>query len=125
MDFQNIVKGILLGLTIVSCVLIPLACLAEKDGEIAYLLQFVEQSQCIFVRNKTQHSSSEARQHMERKYKHIQKRVKTSEDFIRYAASRSSLSGNDYRVVCGEQEMSSSDWLQEALVDYRKFGKTP
>ena len=44
------------------------SCSAGTTEEIAYLLNFIEKSECTFIRNVKQYDSLEARQHIEKKY---------------------------------------------------------
>ena len=87
--------------------------------EISHLLNFVENSECRFERNGTTYTSPEAREHIEMKYRHIRDRVQTAEDFIEYAASKSSMSGTKYSVTCDGLTQSSASWLLQELNGYR------
>jgi Family of unknown function (DUF5329) len=94
--------------------------------EIDHLLVFIEQSNCTFIRNGDIHSSKDAREHIESKYQYIKKRVSTAEQFIKYAATKSSLSRKPYSVICGTDRISSSEWLTGELEKFRnaKEGKS-
>ena len=96
----------------------PLA-LADMQGEIQHLLQFIESSGCEFERNGTVYDSKEARSHIERKYDYIDSRVGNTEEFIKYAATRSSMSGRKYQVACNGKEQASAEWLHNELARYR------
>jgi hypothetical protein len=87
--------------------------------EIAHLLQYIETSDCIFIRNGEEHSAAEARAHIQNKFDHFKKRVKTTEGFIKYAATKSSMSGKPYMVRCDGREMSNADWLNRELQKLR------
>jgi len=93
---------------------------ASTDEEIGHLLQFVEQSQCTFERNGKLYSSHQARAHISRKYSHIKKRVKNTEDFIRYAATQSSITGKKYHATCNGETITSEAWLSNELSRYRQ-----
>ena len=88
--------------------------------EVAHLLQYVEQSGCIFERNGSEHDAREARKHIERKYDYLKSRLHTTEQFIRYAASESSITGRKYHVICNGKRMLSSEWLNAELKRYRE-----
>lgn len=90
--------------------------------EIDHLLNFVKVSECRFFRNGTWHDSAEAADHIQSKYSYVLKRgrIKSTEDFIALAASKSSMSGKAYKVKCGEQEMTSATWLTTELNAYRQ-----
>jgi hypothetical protein len=88
---------------------------AAPVDEIRHLLVFIEDSGCTFVRNDREYSAAEAREHIARKYAHIRNRIRTAEDLIDYAATRSSLSGRPYRVLCNSTEIHAADWLRAEL----------
>ena len=93
----------------------------KTEREINHLLTFVHNSECTFFRNGSWHSSTEAAEHIKGKYGYVLKRgrIKSAEDFIALAASKSSISGKAYKVRCGEQELTSASWLGEELRLYR------
>lgn len=97
----------------------PLVVLADMQDEIQHLLQFVEKSGCEFERNGTVYDSKEARSHIEKKYNYVSSYVDKTEDFIKYAATESSISGRKYHVICGDNQQSSADWLHQELTRYR------
>jgi Family of unknown function (DUF5329) len=90
--------------------------------EIDALLQAVEDSDCEFYRNGSWYDGKAAQSHLRHKYELLAgaNRIKTAEDFIDKAASKSSLSGRAYAVQCsGSEAASSSDWLRRVLACYR------
>ena len=87
--------------------------------EIVHLLQYIESSDCIFIRNGEEYSAAEARAHIQKKYDHFKYRVKTTEDFIKYAGTKSSMSGKPYMVRCNGQEIRNTDWLSTELQKLR------
>lgn len=102
--------------------LLTLSCspaYAGQASEIQHLLSFVEHSACTFERNGKVYTSPEAREHIQNKYDYIKDRVKTTEDFIEYAASKSSMSGALYYVSCDGVRQPSGDWLSNELSQYR------
>jgi hypothetical protein len=100
---------------------------ADAQAEIGHLLDFIGASSCTFIRNGEPHPAADARAHIERKYRHAAKWVGTAEDFIAYAATKSSVTGVPYRVRCGESEVASTVWLQEELSRFRarKLSRLP
>lgn len=88
-------------------------------GDIEYLLNFIGQSECIFIRNGSEYDAQDARKHLERKYDYLKSRLTSAEDFIEQAASKSSFSGKAYKVTCGDQQLTTRQWLTGALQDYR------
>jgi hypothetical protein len=93
---------------------------ADMQKEILHLLQYVENSGCEFERNDSVYDSGEARSHMERKYNYVKSRVNNAEEFIKYAATESSMSGKKYYVTCNGARQTSSEWLHNELSGYRK-----
>ena len=94
---------------------------ADTSQEIDHLLGFVESSPCRFDRNGTIYNGPEARDHMTMKYEHYRAKVKTAEDFIKYSATKSMMSGKKYRIHCPASEtVDAGDWLLAELRDYRK-----
>lgn len=84
------------------------------DPAIQWTLQIVETSPCLFIRNGATHNGREAAAHMRKKARHFAKKIHSVDDFIRYAASKSLLTGQAYRVRCPNQpERTSAEWLLE------------
>jgi hypothetical protein len=93
---------------------------ADTQQEIDHLLGFVASSECEYDRNGTVHSGPEARDHINMKYEYYKKKVKTAEDFVKYSATKSKLSGRHYKIRCPEREvMDASEWLLNELQAYR------
>jgi hypothetical protein len=100
------------------------AVFANPDGsaqrEIDHLLEFVARSSCTFVRNGADYPAQKAGEHLAGKFRYAASRITTAEDFIRDIASRSSVSGEAYRVRCGRTDMHAGVWLTEELQRYRE-----
>ena len=92
---------------------------ARTTGEIESLLLFIEQSECTFIRNGKHYDALEAREHIEKKYAYYKERIKTAEDFILYSATKSSITGEPYRLICNGVNMVTSDWLNMELSEMR------
>ena len=90
------------------------------EAEIAYLLDFVATSGCIFVRNGDQHDAADAADHLRLKYSRGKRHVDSAEQFIDRLATQSSWSGKPYAVICDGASQTSSGWLYRALSDYRQ-----
>ena len=93
------------------------------EQEITHLLNFIENSGCIFIRNNKRYDGKRARDHLNTKYQYIQKRETnvSAEQFIQYAASQSSLSKKPYTVQCGSADPILSDqWLSRELNQFRQ-----
>jgi hypothetical protein len=90
--------------------------------EAAYLIVFVEGSGCAFYRNGTAYDSVRAAAHLRQKYAAVDVTgaIKSAEMFIDKVASRSSMTGWPYEVVCtGHPRIAVADWLREALARFR------
>ncbi len=98
----------------------PVGVEAGTEQEVAHLLEYLEQSECVFVRNGKEYDGAEALGHIGKKYDYVKKRVKTAEDFIEYAATRSSLSGKPYLVRCDGEELLTAQWLKTELARLRQ-----
>ena len=69
-----------------------------------------------FIRNRKGHTVDEAIAHMRMKWKWKASEIKTAEDFIRVAATKSSTSGERYRIIlAGGEEIASADWFRTQL----------
>ena len=90
--------------------------------EVKQLIAFVRISNCTFYRNGDWYEVGKAADHINKKYQYAQKRglVKTAEDFIQYAATKSSISGKPYLVQCGDESLHCAEWLRAELVQLRK-----
>lgn len=92
---------------------------AERH-EVQHLLDYLRSSDCVMERNGKQHSSVDAYAHVKKKYDYFRDRIETSEEFIEYSATKSTMSGTYYRVVCpGGPPVRTRDWLLEELRRYR------
>ncbi len=93
------------------------------DVEIGQLLGYIEHSGCLLYRNGSWYSASDARAHLEMKYRYLRDRglVDTTEDFIDRAATASSMSGKPYQVQCdGGEPVPSAEWLTTELHRLRR-----
>jgi|SRR5450631_2910082 len=90
--------------------------------EIEYLLSAIASSDCRFYRNGTWYDAKSAAAHLRGKYESLvaKELIRDADDFIERAATKSSMSGQDYAIKCeGIAEMSSRQWLTDLLVSYR------
>lgn len=93
--------------------------------EIDALIGALATSKCEFQRNGKWYDAADARSHLQRKYDYLLKKklVDTAEQFIERAASKSSMSGREYRVRCPKQaEQTSASWFQAQLRQLRGSG---
>jgi hypothetical protein len=94
------------------------------ENEINHLLGLIEQSGCEFFRNGTWYDAQRAQVHLRAKYDALaaNNQIKSAEDFIEKAASKSSMSGQPYQIRCGDGAvMSTNQWFNEALARYRRY----
>ena len=91
----------------------------SSEREIDHLLSFIEQSGCQFDRNGSVHDSKQAREHIQMKYDYARKWISSTEDFIEYTATKSSMTGKRYHVICQQQRIPSGEWLLDELSRYR------
>lgn len=88
--------------------------------EVTYLLEYLRTSGCEMERNGKKHNSESAYSHVKKKYEYFRDKIKTSEDFVEYSASKSTMSGKYYHVFCGSEPAErTQDWLLEELRRYR------
>lgn len=94
----------------------------QAREEVSKLLTFVEGSGCSFIRNGSAYDSKEARMHLQQKLDYLENKgmVDSSEDFIKRAATGSSISGKPYSVDCAGKTQPSADWLNGELLRIRK-----
>lgn len=92
---------------------------ASPQEEIQHLLSAIGSSGCTFIRNRKQHSASEAEAHLAMKYKRAGSRIKTAEVFIDRLASDSSWTGKPYVIQCADDSTPSRDWLTAELKKFR------
>ena len=91
------------------------------ETTINYLLLYVENSDCTFIRNDREYTAKEAAGHMRKKYDYFKSKIKTAEDFIRLSATKSLVSGKPYMVETKTGKlMTSETWLLKALETYRR-----
>ena len=99
----------------------PPAGTNQLSETIQYLLVFVKTSECLFFRNDKEHTAGEAAAHMQRKYEHFKNKIKTPEDFIRLAATKSLMTGQLYYVKLKDgKKITSEAWLLQTLEAYRQ-----
>ncbi len=92
---------------------------ADQVKEVNHLLDYVKDSGCIINRNGTDYPANKGVDHIKIKYDYFRGDINSSEDFIEYSASKSTMSGNYYTVTCpGKQTVKTRDWL---LVELKRF----
>ena len=99
---------------------VPAVAADEWVSEVEHLLGFIEQSNCLFVRNGKTYPADQARQHIGKKYTYLKKRLRSAEQFILHAASKSSITGTPYTVICDGETLPSRQWLEVELERFRR-----
>ena len=120
-------KQVCQGLAVVMMLMVSAvagAMTEQAEDEIAYLLDAIAASNCRFIRNGVDYDAGEAHRHILKKYGYAKPWINTTEDFIRDVASRSSMSGEPYRIRCSGQTVALADWLRAVLTEFRQ-PKTP
>lgn len=106
-------------IVIILLCLFAFPAIADNDqlqDEIDHLLKYTQSSNCTFIRNGKVHSPAEAIKHILKKYDHFKDKIKTTEDFIDYCASKSMLSDQPYQISCPDQDVVESKiWFIEEL----------
>jgi hypothetical protein len=107
----------------IALALIPAAAAdvpVAQRAEVEHLITYLEHSDCVMLRNGREHDAREGAQHVRRKYDHYRDEIRTTEDFIARAATRSLVTGRAYRVRCpGQPERPAAGWLSDELAAYR------
>jgi hypothetical protein len=95
----------------------------QATQEINSLLDFVEHSECRFVRNGSEYPGAQARAHLEKKLEYLEERDKitSAENFIDLAATQSSVSGRAYEVRCPAGVQPADTWLKTELQRQRQL----
>jgi len=91
--------------------------------EVDRLLEYIETSPCRFNRNGDWHEAAAAAEHIDSKYRYLlnRDRIDSTEDFIRQAATASSISGRAYLVQCrGGETLTTAHWLTGILAELRR-----
>ncbi|TBR41621.1 hypothetical protein CBF23_009700 [Marinomonas agarivorans] len=93
---------------------------STPQAEIDHLLSFVATTECQYERNGTLHDATAAVNHIKKKYDYFIDDIATAEDFIEYAATKSSFSGKFYKIHChGVPAVKSNAWLTDELKRFR------
>ncbi len=115
-NFKAIVAASIFGIGFVA---VAQAMPQPETEETNILISTVEKSGCQFERNGTWHASNEAANHLRRKFKATEKKLQTTEQFIQYVASTSSLTKTPYRIRCGTETVEANIWLSQKLKSIR------
>ncbi len=91
----------------------------QAEREINHLIERVEESDCVYIRNGSEHDAESAADHLRLKYRRGKRYVDTAEHFIDRLASESSWTGDAYELRCGDVTEPAADWLHRELRRYR------
>ena len=71
-----------------------------------------------FIRNGSAYDAAAAGDHLRLKLKNAGSRIKTADDFIRYCASTSSVSGEPYKIRFADgREVTAEQFLRQKLAE--------
>lgn len=98
-----------------------------ENARIEYLLDAVALlHDAQFIRNGRAYDSKAAVDHMRTKLGIAGSHVKTAEDFIRYCASQSSVSGQPYEIRFPDGRLVlSADFLRQKLREFDEQSRLP
>ncbi len=106
---------------VILLVAVSAGALADTQKEIEHLLDFVVNTSCKYERNGTLYSGIEAQGHIKKKYQYFMGKIKSAEDFIKYSATESTISGTKNTILCENKPVqNSADWLLEELKKFRQ-----
>lgn len=110
----------LFGMSITCLLMWSFNVFASSQGEVAHLLDYVSKTDCKYERNGTMHTGAEAVEHINKKYDYFKDDIKSTEDFIKYSATKSKMSGKFYKIHCANAKpVKSNEWLVKELKRYR------
>jgi len=96
----------------------------EDTKTIEYLIDYISQSDMIFVRNFGKHKPERAAGHIRDKYDYFFDDIDSPEEFIELCANKSLVTGKEYRVIDpAGNKIKTRDWLMGALENYRAVQK--
>jgi hypothetical protein len=113
--------------SILAIFIIVISCSASADVsdkqkiEINHLLNFIKNSPCEINRNGQYHKGNDAISHIKKKYDYFRDDISTTEEFIKYSATKSTMSGKYYLVRCGNgRAVKTKAWLLNELKSFRE-----
>jgi len=99
----------------------------REQARIEYLIARVElMHDAQFIRNGSSYDGHAAADHMRRKLRFAGERVRSAEDFIRYCASASSVTGRAYEIRLGDgRTVTSAAFLTAQLAEFDRTHPAP
>jgi Family of unknown function (DUF5329) len=120
---QQVVVVLAIAAGLFFCMLTPVSNAKQTEpveATIGHLLDYVNRSTLVFIRNSGEYTAQQASEHMQKKYEHFRDEIETPEQFIELCATRSLLSGKPYLVINKHGEtLKTSEWLTAELNAYR------
>lgn len=91
-----------------------------EGQKIDYLIAAIETLEnAEFIRNGKSYDAKSAADHLRLKRRKAKSRVKTAEDFIKYCASASSMSGKPYQIRFADgRVLLTADYLRQKLAEF-------
>lgn len=90
----------------------------DETDQIELLLERIENSDIIFIRNGTEHTPKEAAEHLRSKWEQSKGQIKTLDGFIKNIASESSSSRVPYHVkLKNGTVVSAEEWYETQMKD--------
>lgn len=88
-----------------------------EEQKITQLITYVKNLKgAVFIRNGSEHSAIEAASHLEKKRKNAGKAITTAADFISLCATKSSMTGEEYKIRLSDGKvLRSADLLSKEL----------
>jgi hypothetical protein len=97
----------------------------EMKHEIEHLIYFIKNTSCQINRNGQYYDGEKAVAHIQKKYHYFRDKINTTEQFVAYSATKSTMSRKYYMVKCGNQQPEKTkDWLLNELKKYRENRNT-
>lgn len=75
-----------------------------ETAKIMFLIEEMKRSSYRFERNGKVYEAQQAAQHLMEKFSFMRNQIKTAEHFIEHLASRSSVTGKEYRLIVNDAE---------------------
>jgi hypothetical protein len=95
--------------------------MSEAETIEALIVSLKQLDGATFIRNGKEHTPDETISHMRSKWKWKKSQINTAEDFIRIAASKSSITGKPYKIKLTDgTEVNTKTWFTEQLEVIRK-----
>jgi hypothetical protein len=115
-----------IALILLTFIALPTPAMAPAEkAKVEHLLAYVAGLEgCAFIRNGQEYDAKKASEHIRGKYERVSDRLKDARDFVEKCASRSLISGEEYKVRFADGTVRPCrDVLLEELARYEKNQK--